>query len=136
MIRKATARTYAQQAGQDPQALARSASSASTSQTLGAEAVCHVLPTHTALSQGRRRARAMPASRKSAAHVQVAVLGHTRKDKVTESAQAVVQERPRQQAQQHRDLHVYRAKLANTQQVLLYAMTVRQIQYPQLRAVQ
>ena len=136
MLRKATARTYAQQAGQDPQALARRVPPARTSRTLESEVVCLVLPTHTALSKDNRRARAMPASRKTVAHAQVAVLGHTRRRKATENAQAVVQERPRQQAQQHRDLHVYRAKLANTQQVLLYAMTVRQIQHPPLRAVQ
>ena len=106
VIRKATAPRYAQQAGLVSQALARSASSASTSQTLGAEAVCHVRPTHTALSQGRRRARAMPASRKTVAHAQVAVPGHTRRRKATENAQAVMRERPHQQAQQHRDLHV------------------------------
>ena len=136
VFRKATARTYAQQAGQDPQALARSVPAASTSRRLESEVVCLVLLTHTALSQDNRCARAMPASRKTVAHAQVAVLGHTRRRKATENAQAVVQERPRQQAQQHRDLHVYRAKLANTQQVLLYASTVRQIQHPPLRAVQ
>ena len=131
-----TARIYAQQAGQDPQALAFSVKLASTSRTLVVEAVCHVPPTHTALSQDSRHAPATPASHKTVAHAQVAVPGHTRRRKATENAQAVVQERPRQQAQQHRDLHVYRAKLANTQQVLLYAMTVRQIQHPPLRAVQ
>ena len=115
VIRKATAPRYAQQAGQDPQALARRVPPARTSRTLESEVVCLVLPTHTALSQDNRRARAMPASRKTVAHAQVAVPGHTRRRKATENAQAVMQERSHQQAQQHRNLHVYRAKVANTQ---------------------
>ena len=134
-IRRATVPGHnVQQAGLSSQALARSASSASTNQTLGAEAVCHVLPTHTALSQGRRRARAMPASRKSAARVQVAVLGHTRKDKATESAQAVVPERTHRQALRHHAPRVCRAKQANTQQGAPYAIRVQRIQHLPRRA--
>ena len=134
VIHKATAPRYAQPAGQDPQALARSVPLTRTSRRLEAEAVCHVLPTHTAHRQGKRRARAMPASRKSAAHVQVAVLGHTRKGKATESAQAVVPEPTHRQALRHHAPRVCRAKQANTQQGALYAIRVRRIQHLPRRA--